>query len=164
MTPMNKPILFIVLLFITANCGGNPYLDTSLRAAELEGKTQDWFIEQWGAPHATSARFFWGETWTYVRIAGGNSILPFTTIRPTSVTSNSSLMKRVTSKTTTTRIADEEYVHCVPLNQHNKAGCTFHWGHSFTRNKVTSWSVILKSAQNETKSIPTHRMVSGHQL
>ncbi len=65
-----------VLLFTLTltGCGGNnPYLEQSLKPAELQGKDKAWFEKNWGAPNGKSTRFFGGETWTYYRIAGGKS-------------------------------------------------------------------------------------------
>jgi hypothetical protein len=60
-----------VFLITLAGCGGgNPYLDASLKPAELEGKDKAWFEKNWGAPSGKSSRFFGGETWTYYRISG----------------------------------------------------------------------------------------------
>ncbi len=60
----------------------NPYLEASLRPAELEGKDKAWFEDNWGKPNGKSARFFGGETWTYYRIAGGKSGPPFFNFSP----------------------------------------------------------------------------------
>ncbi|TAJ23846.1 MAG: hypothetical protein EPO64_10390 [Nitrospirae bacterium] len=65
--PMMGLLLAILLL---AGCGGNPYLDASLKAAEFEGKDMAWFEKNWGPPSGKASRFFGGETWTYFRIAG----------------------------------------------------------------------------------------------
>lgn len=76
--------LFFLLtcgLFLTS-CGGNPYLDASLKPAELEGKSQEWFLENWGEPNSKAQRFFGGETWTYFRIAGGKKSFPFGNFSP----------------------------------------------------------------------------------
>ena len=62
----------LVVLFV-AGCGGNPYLDASLKPAEFEGKDKAWFEKNWGPPSGKSPRFFGGEKWTYFRIAGGMS-------------------------------------------------------------------------------------------
>lgn len=57
-----------------AGCGGgNPYLDASLKPAELEGKEKAWFEKNWGEPTGKAPRFFGGETWTYFRISGGKN-------------------------------------------------------------------------------------------
>ena len=74
--------LSLVLTLVLTGCGGNPYLDASLKPAEMEGKPQSWFLEQWGKPNAKSKRFFGGETWTYFRIAGGKSGAPFWNFAP----------------------------------------------------------------------------------
>ncbi|MFQ5991343.1 MAG: hypothetical protein ACE5NA_02800 [Nitrospiraceae bacterium] len=72
-------LLAVVLI---AGCGGNPYLEASLEPAEFEGKEQAWFEENWGAPTGKSTRFFGGETWTYYRIAGGQTRPPFSNFDP----------------------------------------------------------------------------------
>lgn len=74
--------MLLVVGMLTAGCGGNPYLDASLKPAELEGKDQAWFEENWGKPSAKAPRFFGGETWTYFRIAGGESGPPFWNFAP----------------------------------------------------------------------------------
>jgi len=58
---------------LLAGCGGNPYLDASLKPAELEGKEKAWFEKNWGEPTGKAPRFFGGETWTYFRISGGKN-------------------------------------------------------------------------------------------
>lgn len=58
---------------LLAGCGGNPYLDASLKPAELEGKEKAWFEKNWGEPTGKATRFFGGETWTYFRISGGKN-------------------------------------------------------------------------------------------
>jgi len=80
---MNARLIVILLcgLFLSS-CGGNPYLDASLKPAELEGKDKQWFVENWGEPSSKAQRFFGGETWTYFRIAGGKSSAPFWNFSP----------------------------------------------------------------------------------
>ena len=73
--------LFTTFL-ILVGCGGNPYLDASLKPAELQGKDKAWFEENWGQPSGKSPRFFGGETWTYYRIAGGKTSGPFSNYTP----------------------------------------------------------------------------------
>ena len=58
---------------LLAGCGGNPYLDASLKPAEFEGKDKAWFENNWGEPSGKAPRFFGGETWTYFRIAGSQT-------------------------------------------------------------------------------------------
>ena len=60
--------LFSVVLFFVG-CGGTSYWDSPLDSAELQGKSQAWFEENWGTPSAKAQRFFGGETWVYFRIA-----------------------------------------------------------------------------------------------
>ena len=79
---VSKFALLLFIAIVLTSCGGNPYLDASLKPAEMEGKQQSWFEEQWGKPSAKSKRFFGGETWTYFRIAGGKSSAPFWNFAP----------------------------------------------------------------------------------
>jgi len=69
-------LLFGGALFLAA-CGGSSYWDTSLDRAELQGKSQAWFEENWGRPSAKAQRFFGGETWIYFQITGKNPPLLF---------------------------------------------------------------------------------------
>ena len=69
-------------LVLTACGGSNPYLEASLKPAELQGKNKAWFEKNWGAPDGKAARFFGGETWTYYRIAGGKTSLPLFNFSP----------------------------------------------------------------------------------
>jgi hypothetical protein len=70
---MRHTLRLVLAVVLLAGCGGNPYLDASLKPAELEGKDKAWFENNWGPPSGKSPRFFGGETWTYFRIAGGES-------------------------------------------------------------------------------------------
>ncbi len=80
---MRRLASLFVLSLAAAGCGGgNPYLDASLKPAELQGKDKAWFEKNWGAPDGKAARFFGGETWTYYRIAGGKSSLPLFNFSP----------------------------------------------------------------------------------
>lgn len=72
----------LLAVILAAGCGGNPYLEASLNPAELQGKDQAWFEENWGAPSGKSARLFGGEKWTYFRIAGGKTGPPFFNFAP----------------------------------------------------------------------------------
>ena len=69
-------LLFGGALFLAA-CGGSSYWDTSLDRAELQGKSQAWFEENWGRPSAKAQRFFGGETWIYFQITGKTPPLLF---------------------------------------------------------------------------------------
>lgn len=80
---MRRSLGLIVLLALLAGCGRNPYLDASLRPAELEGKDKAWFEKNWGTPNGKAPRFFGGETWTYFRIAGAHSRLLSLSSTPT---------------------------------------------------------------------------------
>lgn len=75
-------VIVVIMGLILGACGGNPYLDASLDPAEMEGKSQSWFEENWGKPSGKSARFFGGETWVYSRIAGGERRFPFFNFSP----------------------------------------------------------------------------------
>jgi len=79
---MRRTLWLAVALFLVTACGGNPYLEASLKPAELEGKDKAWFEKNWGAPSAKATRFFGGETWTYFRIAGGKTSAPFFNFAP----------------------------------------------------------------------------------
>ncbi len=79
---MVRVTVVLVAAIFLAGCGGNPYLEASLDPAELEGKDQAWFEENWGAPSGKAPRFFGGETWTYARIAGGKTGAPFWNFSP----------------------------------------------------------------------------------
>ena len=71
---MNVKAGLLLIVLALAGCGGgNPYLESTLRPAEMEGRDKAWFEKNWGAPSGKSPRFFGGETWTYFRIAGGTS-------------------------------------------------------------------------------------------
>jgi hypothetical protein len=72
----------ILAVILVAGCAVNPYLEASLNPAELEGKDKAWFERNWGAPSGKSPRFFGAETWTYFRIAGGQSALPLFNFTP----------------------------------------------------------------------------------
>ncbi len=72
----------LIVGVLAGGCGGNPYLDASLEPAELEGKSQAWFEDNWGSPSGKAPRFFGGETWTYFRIAGGKTGPPFWNFSP----------------------------------------------------------------------------------
>ena len=74
--------LLLFSLIIPACSGKNPYLEASLKPAELQGKDKGWFEKNWGAPDGKASRFFGGETWTYHRIAGGKSGPPFFNFSP----------------------------------------------------------------------------------
>lgn len=74
--------LLCVCSLVTACGGGNPYLEASLKPAELQGKDKAWFEKNWGAPAGKASRFFGGETWTYYSIAGGKSGLPLFNFKP----------------------------------------------------------------------------------
>ena len=74
-------LLFLCLAL--SSCGeSNPYLEASLKPAELQGKDKAWFEKNWGAPDGKASRFFGGETWTYYRIAGGTSGPPLFNFDP----------------------------------------------------------------------------------
>ncbi|NJL15876.1 MAG: hypothetical protein HC938_00465 [Nitrospira sp.] len=51
-------VLFICLA-LTACAGNNPYLEASLKPAELQGKDKAWFEKNWGVPDGKASRFFW---------------------------------------------------------------------------------------------------------
>jgi hypothetical protein len=79
---MRRWVAVLLAAALAAGCGGNPYLDQSLDAAELEGKDKAWFEKHWGTPSGKAQGFFGTEKWTYFRIAGGQSSLPFIGYKP----------------------------------------------------------------------------------
>ncbi len=80
---MRRTVWILALSLLLTACGGsNPYLEASLRPAEMQGKDKAWFEKNWGAPDGKSPRFFGGETWTYYRIAGGKSGPPLFNFSP----------------------------------------------------------------------------------
>jgi hypothetical protein len=70
---MRRAICLWSLSVLLVGCSSNPYLEASLKPAEMQGKDKAWFEKNWGAPDGKAPRFFGGETWTYYRIAGGKS-------------------------------------------------------------------------------------------
>ncbi|MGQ0811030.1 MAG: hypothetical protein ACT4OO_07380 [Nitrospiraceae bacterium] len=80
---MRRSIWFIpVIMLLWIGCDHNPYLEASLKPAEMQGKEKAWFEKNWGTPNGKSPRFFGGETWTYYRIAGGQSGPPLFNFKP----------------------------------------------------------------------------------
>ena len=75
-------LALIGCLFLSACGGNNPYLEQSLKPAELQGKDKSRFVKNWGEPSGKAPRFFGGETWTYFRIAGGKSGPPLFNFSP----------------------------------------------------------------------------------
>ncbi|SPP63860.1 hypothetical protein [Nitrospira lenta] len=75
-------VFLIGCLALTACSSSNPYLEASLKPAELQGKDKTWFEKNWGTPDGKAPRFFGGETWTYYRIAGGKSGMPLFNFSP----------------------------------------------------------------------------------
>jgi hypothetical protein len=75
-------LVFSLTIIMPACSGKNPYLEASLKSAELHGKDKRWFEQNWGAPNGKASRFFGGETWTYHRIAGGKSGAPLFNFTP----------------------------------------------------------------------------------
>ena len=55
-------LALIGCLFLSACGGNNPYLEQSLKPAELQGKEKSWFLKNWGEPSGRAPRFFGGET------------------------------------------------------------------------------------------------------
>lgn len=74
--------MLLIGLLLVVGCGGNPYIEASLKPAEFEGKDKAWFEKHWGAPSGKAPRFFGGETWTYFRVAGGWSRPPLFNFSP----------------------------------------------------------------------------------
>lgn len=69
-------LLCFLLLGTLVACGCSTPLhqEISTDAAELKGKSQAWFLENWGNPGAKAKRFFGGETWVYFRLTGKSSV------------------------------------------------------------------------------------------
>ena len=65
-------LLWVLLLgtLVAAGCSTPLHRETPPDVAELNGKPQAWFQENWGNPGGKAKRFFGGETWVYDRLAG----------------------------------------------------------------------------------------------
>ena len=72
---MHRWALMLSIAMFAVGCGGNPYLEQSLKPAAQRHETKEWFEKEWGKPFGTSTRFWGGESWTYYRIAGGTNRL-----------------------------------------------------------------------------------------
>ena len=48
--------LLFSCLAVTACSSSNPYLEASLKPAELQGKDKTWFEKNWGTPDRKSTR------------------------------------------------------------------------------------------------------------
>lgn len=72
MRPIWRIGLFLAVMVVTG-CGGNPYLDATLKPAEFEGKDKAWFENNWGTPSGKAPRWFGGEEWVYFRITGAQT-------------------------------------------------------------------------------------------
>lgn len=79
---MKWSFVVFALILLTSACSRNPYLEASLKPAELQGKDKAWFEKNWGKPDGKASRFFGGESWTYYRIAGGKSGPPLFNFSP----------------------------------------------------------------------------------
>jgi hypothetical protein len=79
---LTRSVGLVMWLSLLLGCGGNPYLDASLKPAEFEGKDKAWFEKNWGKPSGKATRFFGGESWTYFRIAGGTAGPPLFNFSP----------------------------------------------------------------------------------
>ena len=68
-------LLCILLLGTLAagGCGTSPHQKAQPDPAAINGKSQAWFLENWGTPGAKAKRFFGGETWAYFRLTGTSS-------------------------------------------------------------------------------------------
>ena len=73
---MRRSAWLTAVTFLFVACSHNPYLEASLKPAELQGKDKTWFEKNWGPPDGKTSRFFGGEKWIYYRIAGGKAALP----------------------------------------------------------------------------------------
>ncbi len=80
---IRRMVYLLCICSVVTACGGsNPYLEASLKPAEIQGKDKVWFEKNWGAPTGKASRFFGGETWTYYSIAGGKSGPPLFNFKP----------------------------------------------------------------------------------
>ena len=75
-------LILLVLSLTLVGCSRYLNQDASLNSAEFHGKSQAWFLEQWGKPRARAKQFFGGETWVYFRIADGTRSFPFLNFGP----------------------------------------------------------------------------------
>ncbi|HEU4685983.1 MAG TPA: hypothetical protein VFS39_15865, partial [Nitrospira sp.] len=79
---MRRSMFLLTFSVLLTGCSSNPYLEASLKPAEMQGKDKAWFEKNWGTPDGKAPRFFGGETWTYFRIAGGKSGAPLFNFSP----------------------------------------------------------------------------------
>ena len=71
-----RTIFFYLLLLgtlVAGGCGTPSHQEFPPVSAEIEGKSQAWFQENWGKPGAKTRRFFGGETWVYFHLTGPSS-------------------------------------------------------------------------------------------
>lgn len=92
--------LLCVCSLVTACGGRNPYLEASLKPAELQGKDKAWFEKNWGAPTGKASRFFGERLGLTTVLLEGNQARRYSTLSPMSVRSPSSLIKMKSSPTT----------------------------------------------------------------
>ena len=72
---MKRMVWIFTIALTLAACSHNPYLEASLKPAELREKTRPG-LRKTRAPRWETSRFFGGEKWIYYRIAGGKTSLP----------------------------------------------------------------------------------------
>lgn len=73
--------VFLLGTLVVGGCGTSPHAEAPRDPATFHGKSQAWFLENWGAPGAKAKRFFGGETWMYFRLTGTSSS-PFSGMAP----------------------------------------------------------------------------------
>ena len=57
---MQRSALMLLFSLALTGCGGsNPYLEQSLKPAELQGKDKAWFEKNWGSTERQGHKIFW---------------------------------------------------------------------------------------------------------
>ena len=51
---MHRWALMLSIAMFAVGCGGNPYLEQSLKPAAQRHETKEWFEKEWGKPSGTS--------------------------------------------------------------------------------------------------------------
>ena len=102
-----------ILGLLSAGCGGNPYLDASLEPAQLEGKDQAWFEENWGSPSAKTSRFLGEKVGSILALPVEKHISHFGILRRISAKLHWILIKTNSLTTTTIRIVSVSFLQHV---------------------------------------------------
>src|SRR5438128_8691046 len=95
-------IVVLLAVMLVTGCGGNPYLDASLKPAELQGKDKAWFEKNWGAPSGKTARFLAAKPGPTIALPAANQDYPSLTSHPISARLRSNLTKKKNSPTLVT--------------------------------------------------------------